>query len=456
MSEHIRQHRFFFGFFIAAVVVYGLWWVALWPGTFTFDVIRQWGQAVSGSYDDASPFFSTWIMSLTHAVCDSPVLYTGILLVSMSAALAFALDYVYRTVPDRRLTFVPAAVYLLWPAFGYHASAPLKDVPFAILTLIVALGMYRILLASSECPGRFVAIVVGIACGLLPAFRTNGLAFLVVPGVLLVVLSRKRWREALIITVLAAGTYGAIQLGLRPVLDVRPIPMMAEEFRIHSVGAIYADPHARITPEEDAAFGAILPHEQWRELYTPFGTTALRRAVWKHNGVDRASPAINADPAVVDAWHEAVGSAMLRNPGSYIRDRAQTATMTLGFLPNRYKYQLHNDEIGGRPAFPKNEPIPPLTWLAQNTLKTSHATIGAEWLFWAAWVPATLVAVFTFRAAQRRRLGVVAIGSLLLTQVVVVLLAAPAYDYRYTFYLPFVAPLIPALYVREGRIGRSG
>lgn len=455
MRQWVRDHLFGLVFFLASVLVYGSWLIAFWPGIVPFDSLDQWRQATTGLYVDASPFLTTLLMVVVRSVGGTLSTYIGIQLIVYCATLAVVLDWLWRRAVGRVWTLVAAFVFLTWPQFGYHATVPLKDVPFTLLVLAIGFVSYRIVVGMGPAGRRKALIVLAILCGVLPAIRYNGFPFLVVPGLTFLALRRLDWRRSIGLIIGSILVFASIDVGLFRMMDVQDAPMMVEEFYLKSIGAIAADPDGRFTPEQVEAIEKILPLADFEVLHTPTTSLWIRMKVFELHGVNTESPALVDDPEVLEAWHDAVRSAILSNPASLVRDRLKMSVSMFGVAPNSYKYQTESDDVAGVTDFSQTHPVPQATEAARSYLALTHSNRLLEWLFWAAWVPGLASLGFWIASVARKRPGTFIYTTFLLIHVATLLIAAPANDYRYVFFLHMSAVILPALRVVEGSLGQA-
>ncbi|WP_238542361.1 hypothetical protein [Sphingomonas sp. PAMC 26621] len=183
---------------IVLLLVLAVHLAVFWPGIMTWDAIRQYGQAVSGQYDDWHPPAMNWLWHQLRHVADGPApmlvlqasLYWGGTLLLLLAALR----------RGRRGAAVTIGVLALSPIALVLVGTILKDSLFAG-ALLLAAGLLAIAPPGARWP-RIVAALVLVAAATL---RFNA-----VPACLplLVALCPAAWRATLprlaAISVLAA------------------------------------------------------------------------------------------------------------------------------------------------------------------------------------------------------------------------------------------------------------
>jgi hypothetical protein len=451
------------------LVVWTLWWAALFPGIVSPDPLHELETLVAGRPNDWHPITHALLVHATVSLSGSFGLLTG-LHVALTAALVGALLAAARRMGAPLGAALAACfAFALLPTYGGQAVAAWKDTTYGVAVLAAVWLLARGVEEGRLGRGR--AAGLGLALGAIWLFRHPGL---LLAGALAAgaawLFPRERARVAL-----AAGLCLALALAVRgPVkaaLGVAPTPpLLTHHSVIHDLAAFVAA-GVELPWEDEAALGQVLPLAAWRARYDCRGSGPLL--------FDPALsvPALErAAPRLVPLWlHLAAG-----HPAVLLRHRV----CVTGFIWNPRD-----------PAF--IGPVGPLgAAVAENGLGIRHAPLLprlAAWIAdtkWAlensAWrvvlfAPATFLAVLLAacaaglararggsrgtagRAARRpageaepaRLLPVIALAALVNTGTYALLASSP--EVRFQWPVTLLAPIAVALAAaRPARAARLG
>lgn len=451
ISRTVGENRLFFVFFFILLGVYGLWWASFFPAIMTADSVWQWSQAVSGHFNNASPYFHALLMRLTRFVYDSPATFIGLQLTVFAGTVASILNYVAKRGVNLLVVWATFAVFIVLPQFGIYNVTLWKDVPYSLLTLILGFLVYRYGDDERFRASRWSLGSIAVASAFLPLFRFNGLPFLVVPAAIFLLLRRITWGKAGKLVAATLAIFVVFNTILPRILDVVPAPIMIEGLTLKTVGAIYALDDPELTDEERAAFEEILPEEKFEELYTPTSVNYLFNEAAVENDFTMLSPAIDSDPEVVEEWHDAVISALLNNPEAYLYDRIGQAEVLLGVSKNPYKYQIENQTIDGVPPILNEHVSQPLYDRIISYIQFTDTDPEREYVFWATWPLALIGLLYFVLACVKRRWNTAIYISFIFVNLITALMVVPAIDYRYVYFVHVCMPFVPALYLAEGK-----
>lgn len=456
ISRTVGENRLFFVFFFILLGVYGLWWASFFPAIMTADSVWQWSQATTGQFNNASPYFHALLMRLTRFVYDSPATFIGLQLTLFAGTVASILNYLAKRGVNLLVVWATFAVFIVLPQFGIYNVTLWKDVPYSLLTLILGFLVYRYGDDERFRASRWSLGSIAVASAFLPLFRFNGLPFLIVPAAIFLLLRRITWAKASKLVAATLAIFVVFNTILPRILDVTPAPIMIEGLTLKTVGAIYALDDPELTTEERAAFEEILPEEKFEELYTPTSVNYLFNEAAVENHFTMLSPAIDSDPKVVEEWHEAVVSALLRNPEAYVYDRVEQAEVLLGVTKNPYKYQIENQTIEGTPPILNTHVSQRLYEKIISYIQFTDTDPEREYAFWATWPIALLGLLYFVLACVKRRWNTAIYISFIFVNLITAIMVVPAIDYRYVYFVHVCMPFVPALYLAEGRKHRVG
>lgn len=258
-------------FLVAPLAVFGIHYIAFYPGAFSPDSISQYSQAVNGSYNDWHPFIHTFVafkipLVLTGGWIGSIVLMQILL---FSAAVTYALITI-RKYTNRKYSIVAMLYVLLNPQTGCIAMYPWKDVAFAIGTLLLISFCLRIYFTDGkwmDSVGRIAVFTVVFV--LTTLFRHNAILF-TAPLFLAVFfyVGRKRSIALALASLMLLGmvkgpvyTAAGVESPSRRQVETLGLPMAV-------IGAVVKDHPERLNAETQEFVYAVAPQEAWNEKYS--------------------------------------------------------------------------------------------------------------------------------------------------------------------------------------------
>jgi hypothetical protein len=251
---------------VGLLTVWIIYWLAFFPGVIMQDALDQWGQIVTGQYDNWHPVFHTWSLWLITypwhsfgAVSLVQVLLTGLLMGQFLAMI-------------RRLG---APGWMVWggvfwlavsPVFGWNVIAVWKDTAFSIAMLWTTALMLMVIYRGTVTP--WCGIAIGTALSLVWLFRHNG------PGVVVPVIIALAWmywhrgRTGVLTAVLVCtGCVVLVEGPLYHRQNVSGVPTALKEQHLISQVAALVHAGTPMSDEDRDFLGAMLPIATWRSAY---------------------------------------------------------------------------------------------------------------------------------------------------------------------------------------------
>jgi hypothetical protein len=194
------------------LVSWGVTLLAFWPGMMSKDSMDQWGQMLSGQYNDHHPAFDTFLIWLLTRISLSPVIVAvaqilGLALVAGAGLMCLE----YLGVP-RKFLWLASLLFAISPVNSTMVITLWKDIPYGIAVL----GLTFLLLAIVNSKGKWIdntghKIILGIAAALVGLTRHEGLAIGLGMLIILFPAYPRRWKSWLITLAIAAVLF----LGIR-------------------------------------------------------------------------------------------------------------------------------------------------------------------------------------------------------------------------------------------------
>ena len=167
--------------YLLPLCIFLFYYISWYPGSFSPDSVNQYGQTVSGQYNDWHPVLHTLLafklpLTLTGGWVGSIVLFQVIV---FSAVLGYAFDTIYQYT-NIKYTVISMAFILCNPQTGYMSIYPWKDVAFAVGALLLLTYAFRIYITKGEWIRKPLnAVLFVTAAALTTLLRHNALLFTV-------------------------------------------------------------------------------------------------------------------------------------------------------------------------------------------------------------------------------------------------------------------------------------
>ena len=258
-------------FYIIPFAILLLYYIAYYPGGFSYDSIDQYTQAIENHYNDWHPVIQTLFafklpLSLTGGWIGSIVLFQ---IICFSVVLGYAFNTIYKYTNLKYLVLSMSFV-LLNPQLGYISLFPWKDVSFAIGTVLSITYSLQIFMTKGEWIKSPVNTILFIfTVSLTTLFRHNAILF-TIPLIISILffLSKKR---GFVICLSFVILCLSVKLPLYTALGVeKPGGRQAEILGLPMTvigGVVTYNPEALDVGVRGFAY-EVAPKEVWEEKYT--------------------------------------------------------------------------------------------------------------------------------------------------------------------------------------------
>jgi hypothetical protein len=420
------------------LVVWSVSLLAFWPGMMSADSLYQWGQMLSGQYNDIHPAAHTLTIWLVTRVWLSPAAYALAQIGALAFTFALAMRELALAGVSRRAQMALTALFALSPVNNVTVITLWKDIPYAIAQL----GLFWMLLRVWRTGGgwlhsRRAVALAAVLVAAVALFRHNG-----PPVALLTLLAFPLvGRDVPMRQVALIGGWALILvLGVRGVvysaLDVTPMPpWVARQMQIHQLGA-YAAHSTQLDDADRALLERLLPLDEWRRRYSCYGLGPLLYG----------APAMNLAlfDADVDAYTDLWLRLAVRDPATLIQHQwCLTSLIWRVMQPtDGYLYAWHKtliDDYGKDVGLTPSSVLPGLRDLLASWL----TSLERPEVVWLVWRPATYLylTLFCVLAASIRRRSLRTLGLALpvLAQSLGWMLVLPMQEFRFQYPVYLIA-----------------
>lgn len=247
-----------------------LHYIAFYPGGFSADSVRQYTQAISGTYSDWHPFTHTFLtftipLFLTGGWIGSIVLFQ---IVVFSLALAYSL-FTIQTYTNRKYALIAMLFFVLNPQTGSIVIIPYKDVAFAIGALLLTSFSIHVFMTNGKWLNTaFTTAAVIIVVALTTLFRHNAILF-TAPSLLAMMLWTHR-KKAATVCVAVLLLFAVVKGPVYSLVNVKAASQRQVEtlgLPMTVIGAVVHDHPEVLSDEAEKFVYSVAPKEVWQEKY---------------------------------------------------------------------------------------------------------------------------------------------------------------------------------------------
>lgn len=259
-SEPQQSMRFrWLVFALPMLVVWAVYLLAFWPGMMSADSLDQWGQAMSGRFNDHHPAFHTILIWLLTRITPSPAVVALAQILALGLLAGVILAY-FETLGVRpQFLWAASFVMAVFPVNGTMVATLWKDIPYSTAFVGFTYLILRLVLSRGEwIRARWNWISLGLTAALLSLLRQNGFPIAFATLLALCVAYLRQWRFLLASLALFTGLYLGVRGPFYQVLDVKRSDLLLESSTsLYSIAA-YADTGS----QTEAAFQVLRPFSQ--------------------------------------------------------------------------------------------------------------------------------------------------------------------------------------------------
>ncbi len=210
--EYSKKHKSLIAFaivFVVTFLVYFYWQRGFWPGSFSPDSLEQYGQALSGEYNDWHPVLHTWLFfGLPMLFSSSPAFIVTLQIIWFSLAVAYLYFVLYRSGCGRAFMLLSYIFVITNPNTALIMLFPWKDSALTIFATVIFAQVIRIY----ETKGEWLCKPQNLCSFTLFCFFANGVrhnaVLIIAPLILILYVFFKSARRRLIFSavILIAAT----------------------------------------------------------------------------------------------------------------------------------------------------------------------------------------------------------------------------------------------------------
>lgn len=271
-----------------AIGIMLIWISAYYPGSFSPDSIVQYGQALSGDYNDWHPVWHTIVFfTLPLKIFGNPVAIIILQNIYFSLLMGYLALTVYE-IGNIKIAFLSVFFILLNPYTGYIMLYPWKDVGFALAGLFCTVFSVRLVVIKKNTKKIWKLIVFGIVMASATIFRHNAILYTgPLIGALFLKIDRNTWKKIILFTMLA---FFVIKVPIYESLNVeKPQKRVLEStgLPLTVIGNVVKETPDCLDDELAEFAYSLAPQELWQEKYSCGSFNSIKWAGVDITAVDK-------------------------------------------------------------------------------------------------------------------------------------------------------------------------
>jgi len=194
-SPPVRRRLGWLVFALPMIIAWVIYLLAYWPGMMSADSLDQWGQALSGQFNNHHPAFHTFTIWLLIRIAETPAIVALAQIVALALAAGSLLAFINDLGVSSFWVWTAALLLAVSPANGTMVVTLWKDVPYSAALLGFTYLVFRIAYGQGRWitrPGKW--LVFGGLAALVGLLRHNGWPVVALTLLLLLLVFRRQWR----------------------------------------------------------------------------------------------------------------------------------------------------------------------------------------------------------------------------------------------------------------------
>ncbi|MCM0647695.1 DUF6020 family protein [Clostridium swellfunianum] len=425
---------------VLMIICFLLYLAAYFPALMSTDSLDQWSQMVSLKFNDWHPAVHTWLNLILTKVWYSPASIALAQIIALVFVYAYAMYTLLKLGVGKAICFLTMMIFALYPINGFLVITLWKDIPYSIMLLWITINLMNIVKTEGEWVSTPVnAVSFTISCLGAVFFRHNGMLVFLIVMVVLFIIYRNYKRIFSLISVIILASYFIItgpvfnkmNIAKSPSTEALGIPMQQLAAVVRENGKL---------DEKDKEFlSKILPLELWNKEYLPYSTNPIKFSK-DFNGdyvSKNKSDFVKHWAAIVMKNPQIAVEAYLKQTSIIwkVKPYADSYTYTVTREINKNQFGLQTKPINSK-----------LNNLAN---KIYEFTYGSKYfiLFWrpALWLYLSIISALISAVILGRKTWVILMP--LAGNILSLLVAIPAQDYRYLYSNVLIAAVLIPLAV---------
>jgi hypothetical protein len=251
-------------FTLPMFITWSFYLLVFWPGELSSSSIIQWGQVVSGSYNNAHPAVHTFLIWLITRLWFSPAAVGLFQIICLSLVTAWGIGILVDKGMNLSAGWFISIIFSLSPVNSTLIISIWKDIPYSTAFLLFSLQILKVIFSRGKWLEKWSnCLGLGFTGLSIMLLRHNGLPVPVLSLLVVVLFYRKYWLR---IGVTLGGMIISWVLIQGPIYDafgVKKNTGFDDTVFIHHIAAHIVTGQSLSAGEEQVA-NLILPLEEWQ------------------------------------------------------------------------------------------------------------------------------------------------------------------------------------------------
>mgnify|MGYP000898272783 CR=1 FL=1 len=263
------------------LISWTIWLLVYWPGIMSPDSMDQWGQSLSGAFNDWHPAIYAILMRALNQIWQTPAVIGIVQIIALSLITAWGLRMLRRHGYPALVCWIMSLLFAITPLTGLLSITLWKDVPYGISLFALFLIVCEIVLSSGQ-QRRGVPQALGLAFALtgVVLYRHNGFPVALAAIAALLIFYPAVRKNTLAAALIAALLFLLIKYPLYESLAVNRTGMGGiNQLYLHHISA-HVEAQTPLKADQEDYLNELLPLEEW--IYYPCNVLSLKSSA----GVD--------------------------------------------------------------------------------------------------------------------------------------------------------------------------
>ncbi|MBN2678476.1 MAG: hypothetical protein JXR32_10500 [Anaerolineaceae bacterium] len=218
-----------FKYALPMAIVWGVYLLAFFPGMMSADSMVQWGQILTGQFNDHHPIFHTLLLWLLTRITLSPAVIAVAQIIALSLVAGAWLAFFEKVGIKKWVIWIAAFLFAVSPVNGTMVNTLWKDIPYSIAVMGLTLILALVVFTNGGWVHRYQkAAILGIVIALVLLLRYDGLPLGIGTLLVCVIFYPREWKSWLLSGLICATLYFGVRGPLYSLLKVEKTTFLAD------------------------------------------------------------------------------------------------------------------------------------------------------------------------------------------------------------------------------------
>ena len=251
-------------FSLPMFLTWSFYLLVFWPGEMSFDSIAQWGQMVSGSYNNTHPAVHTFLIWLITRLWFSPAAVALFQIICLSLVAAWGIGILLDHGLNLPAGWFISIIFALSPINSTIVITIWKDIPYSTAFLLFSLQILRVIFSrGSWLDKRQNCLGLGLSGLSIMLLRHNGFPVPILSLLIVVLFYRKHWLKIGVTLGAMILSWAIIQGPMYDALGVKKNTGFEGSVFVHHIAAhiVTGQP---LSAEDEQVANLIIPLNEWQ------------------------------------------------------------------------------------------------------------------------------------------------------------------------------------------------